>query len=443
MMYVRTSDLDAGTCKGGVTNFGCPVKLKASAPVEPLVLRVAAGECLQVTVRNRLPVSPPDLGNFMEFLRMVRRNPNDPNANGGMTSFNNNLVRPTGYASIHTALLAYDVNDSDGAVVGNNPGNVIGAPGTTRTYQWYAGDLTWDATGNLVATPVEFGPAIINSADKIKSPSKGLVGAVIVEPQGSRWNDAGEVATDHQVWPKTRTRTTRASATVVRAGTSSYRDFAAVITKGASFRYKDATAVESLGAEGATLSEDAEDAGQISMNYGSEPMWFRFGLKPNSVFNNAPGGLGAVTNAGDAYSNFLGVNGSGTAFFDDPSTPVFEANRGDEFRIGVLYPGGTQRGSVMTLHGHVWQRAPYGCGPGATAKDVGLCPNGVAVGSTSVGQSLASFYMGAQDQVVPGSHFHLVLPSAGGTGAVPGDYLLRDVGSFGNSGGLWGILRAK
>jgi hypothetical protein len=444
MMFVRTSDLDAGTCRGGATSFACPVKLKANAPVEPVVLRVAAGECLQVTIRNRLPANPPDLGNFFEFLRMVRRNPNDPNANGGMTSFNNNLVRPSGYVGVHTSLLAYDVNDSDGVLVGNNPENTIGGPGTVRTNQWYAGDIARDAAGNLVATPVEFGVAPIGSADKLKSPAKGLVGAVIVEPPGSSWNDAGEVTYNHQVWPKTKTQATRASATVARAGATTYRDFAAVITKGASFRYRDGTAVESLGAEGATLSEDAEDSGQLSMNYGSEPLWFRFGLKPNSLFNNAPGGLGAVANAGDAYSNFLGVNGSATSLFDNPSTPVFEANAGSEFRVGVVYPGGTQRGSVMTLHGHVWQRAPYGCGPGATVKDVGLCDNsGNQVSSSSIGQSLASFYMGAQDQVVPGSHFHLVLPSAGGTGAVPGDYLFRDVAAFGNSGGLWSIVRAK
>jgi hypothetical protein len=441
MMFVRTSDLDAGTCRGGANNLACPVKLKANAPVEPLVLRVAAGECLQVTIRNRLPANPPDLGSFSEYLRIVRRNPNDPNANGGMTSFNANLVRPSGYAGLHAQLLAYDVNDSDGVVVGNNPENIIGAPGTVRTNQWYAGDIIADAAGNLIATPVEFGGTNIGPADKLKQSAKGLVGAIIVEPQGSSWNDAGETTFDHQVAAKPKTRVTRASATVKRADASTYRDFAAVIVKGQAHRYKNATAVENIAAEGGTLPEDSEDSGQMSVNYGSEPMWFRFGLKPNSPFGNTPGGLGEVA-AGDAYSNGLAFTAGGLPqTFGNPSTPVFEATKGDEFRVRLLNPSGIGRGSVMTLHGHVWQRSPYGCGPGLTAKDVGLCPNGTRVGSSSIGQSPISFYMGAQDQVVPSAHFDLVMPSAGGTGAVPGDYLFRDVASFGNLGGVWNLVR--
>ncbi len=445
MMFVRTSDLDAGICKGGATNFACPVTLKANAPVEPLVLRVAAGDCLQVTLRNRLPANPPDLGSFTEYLRVVRRNPADRNANGGMTSFNANLVKPSGYAGLHAQLLAYDVNDSDGVLVGNNPTNSIGPPGSVRTSQWYAGDLAQDAAGNMVATPVELGGTNIGPADKLKQASKGLVGAIIVEPQGASWNDAGERTFDHQVAGKPKTRFTRASATVTRANTSTYRDFAAVIVKGQAHRYRDGTAVENIAAEGGTLPEDSEDSGQMSVNYGSEPMWFRFGLKPNSPLGNTPGGFGAVANAGDAYSNFLGFTPAGGVpqQFGNPSTPVFEAAPGGEFRLRLLNPSGVGRGSVMALHGHGWQRSPYGCGPGLTPKDVGLCPNGVALGSTSIGQSPISFYQGAQDLVTPSSHWDLVLPSAGGTGAVPGDYLFRDTASFGNTGGVWNLVRVR
>ena len=92
----------------------------------------------------------------------------------------------------------------------------------------------------------------------------------------------------------------------------------------------------------------------------------------------------------------------------------------------------------MTLHGHVWQRTPYGCT--VTGEAVGICPAG-DLGSRDIGQSPISFYLGAQEQVTPYAHFDLVLPSAGGTGAIPGDYLFRDVGSFGNLGGLWNIVR--
>lgn len=175
----------------------------------------------------------------------------------------------------------------------------------------------------------------------------------------------------------------------------------------------------------------------MSINYGTEPLWFRFGLMPNVPFGNTPGGLGAVANAGDAYSSFLATRG---VALGEPSTPVFEAKPGEEFRIRLLNPAGVGRGSTMTLHGHGWQRAPYGCGPGATAKDVGLCAAS-QLGPTHIGQSPISFNLGAQDQVIPHAHFDMVLPSAGGSGKVAGDYLLRDVGSFGNLGGIWSLVR--
>ena len=43
IMYVRTSDL------------GADGKLLATAPVEPLVLRALPGDCVTVTLRNKLP----------------------------------------------------------------------------------------------------------------------------------------------------------------------------------------------------------------------------------------------------------------------------------------------------------------------------------------------------------------------------------------------------
>jgi len=49
--------------------------------------------------------------------------------------------------------------------------------------------------------------------------------------------------------------------------------------------------------------------------------------------------------------------------------------------------------------------------------------------------------MGAQDLIAPASHFDLVLPSAGGSNAVPGDYLIHDRAGMGNLSGLWEVLR--
>ena len=51
----------------------CPVMLKAGAPVEPLVLRAAAGECIVVTLRNRLPAIAPDLAGYQHLPGIVTR----------------------------------------------------------------------------------------------------------------------------------------------------------------------------------------------------------------------------------------------------------------------------------------------------------------------------------------------------------------------------------
>lgn len=48
ILYVKTADLQ---------KVGGQTRLKAGVPVEPLVLRAASGECLEVTLRNQLPVT--------------------------------------------------------------------------------------------------------------------------------------------------------------------------------------------------------------------------------------------------------------------------------------------------------------------------------------------------------------------------------------------------
>ena len=70
-----------------------------------------------------------------------------------------------------------------------------------------------------------------------------------------------------------------------------------------------------------------------------------------------------------------------------------------------------------------------------------------AVGSQQIGLNPQGMYLGAQESVTPSAHFTIRLPEAGGADAAaltssgPVDFLYRDQGSFGNTGGLWGILR--
>jgi hypothetical protein len=81
ILYVRKADLDPGTGK-----------LKAGVPVEPLVLRANAGDCISITLENRLPSVMPDLPQTATVMGMVKRDRNDGE---GSTTFSNNLMRPS------------------------------------------------------------------------------------------------------------------------------------------------------------------------------------------------------------------------------------------------------------------------------------------------------------------------------------------------------------
>jgi hypothetical protein len=459
----------------------CPVHLADGVAVEPIVLRANAGECVEVTLRNKVleqavdddgdpvfkcedldkpvfeppgsfalckadgnfataPVTydeMPDLATGNAIVAMVRRDRDDP---AGMTSFQSNLMAPSAHVGLHPALVEYDVTRSDGTNVGQNPAQQTVAPGGQETHQWYAGVIEQNRLtgGNpnqrrleLVATPVEVGGFNLMSADKIEQGQKALLGAGVVYPAGSSWTvDAG----------------TNTAATVTAPG-GTFRDFTTVGQKGASMFYKDSFPVENILGEGAFgVAEDSQDMGQMAINYGTEPLWFRFGVNPTNAGGNAgaAGQLGAQGNAGDAYSN--GLVG------EDPQTAVFTVAAGTPFRQHVLMPFGPGRGSTYDLHGHVWQRDPYVCAGSTDLGLAGKCDmgNGHAgtagtgeVGSQALGDNPIGFGLGGIESWFAGEHYEVVIPSAGGGNKVPGDYLFRDHMGLGNAQGLWGIVRVQ
>jgi hypothetical protein len=476
MLYVQTGDLELkpgvtaltqpgcfnANGKFAATLMGCPasaMKLKDTAPVEPIVLRAAAGDCINVTLRNRIgQANAPDLNGYKHWYRIVPREV----TSSGVTTFNANLVRPSSTVGLHAALVAYDLTNSDGSVVGVNGANktlanplddpATAADDRIERYKWYAGDLSLQpvAAGQykLIATPVEFGGINLMPTDKIEQGQKSLVGALVIEPQGSVWAE-NETVRDRQSTDPNAQRSTRTSVTVTRSNGTKFKDFVSVFQKGLTQRYKDGSPVEDTKVEH-TITEDSQDSGQMAINYGSEPMWFRFDLPPTAPFIGGDpthtGGfaLGDVPDAHTAYSNQRG----GSA---DPVTPVFKVKAGQEFRMHVLNPAGTARPTVFNLHGHDWQRAPYMC-PGSShlgiagnCKPSGFFPTmaGFEVGSRAIGDNPLGNYLGGQDSVLPGSHFDIRVPRAGGKGSVTGDYLFRDQQGNGNLGGLWGIVRVE
>jgi manganese oxidase len=421
ILFVRTNDLDNHN------------RVKPGVPVEPLVIRARAGECIELTLRNRLPSRLPDLPGFSTLPLLVER-------------FNANQVRPSKYVGLHPQLLRYDVRLHNGVNVGLNPDRTV-APGSEITYRWYAGDIV-NKGGQIVGRPIEFGATSLSSSDPIKHSNKGAMGALVIEPVGASW---------------TLDSSSRAAAVVTVGGTS-FREFVLLYQNDVNLRMSrdvadrsswsdwpglgnipsDPTAVNPEGAAkvvGTTYgngggdpsfvnvstgkntgfavpnlaeAEDSSDSGQKGFNYRTEPLWNRMGFAPNAKLEK--------TNDFNFTNSLSNTQVGGL----DPVTPVFKATPGQAVRYRVVMPGGHWRNESFMLHGHIWEEEPY-------------LANSTVIGARPISEWKGVYYgVGAQ------SHFDFLPKNgAGGKFRVQGDYLYRTFNSFGFDGGLWGIFRVK
>lgn len=370
MMFARTSDLVAGTN---------PPQLAAGVPVEPLVLRARAGECVQVTLRNGFGETPKTPTGYSTLPMLVE-------------GFNNNDLRPSPQVGLSPQLLYYDVSRYDGANVGGNASQTVLSKGAPLTYQWYAGDVTISATGTVLATPIEFGATNLLPPDPLMHVATGLFGSLIIEPADATW---------------TEDTATRTAATVTSATAGTFREFVVMMQNDVNLQSgTPAAPVKNLGG-----LDDPEDSGQKAINYRTEPFWKRLQYPPDTVPE--------ITRTFD-YHNIL----SNTQVGGDPKTPIYTVGAGVPVRIRLLQAGGHSRNGVFTVYGHVWDREPY------------------TNNSTRIGPNPLSPWEGAHMGVGPTNHFDLRLRNgAGGAAAATGDFLFRDQTGPGLDGGLWGILR--
>jgi len=369
IMYFRSEDIDA---------YG---KVKAGVPIEPLVVRARAGECINFNLYNRLPSSLPDLPGFNTLANLLFH-------------FNANQVKPSNQVGLHPQLLAYNVANSDGKNVGFNPNQTVGPGGVVR-YRWYAGDVIVNGS-QRIATPIEFGATNLISSDPIKHSNKGAIGSLIVEPQGSTWIEDA---------------TSRAQATVTKTDGSSFREFVVQFQTDINMRFADGSAVPNLAGPGG--AEDPEDSAQKAINYRTEPIWKRMNYAPETPFE--------ITRNFD-FTNVL----TNAQVGGEPQTPIFTAQAGQAVRFRILNANGHMRNNVFNLHGHFWQDEPY------------------TNNSKSIGNNPFSEFKGALYGIGPSSHYEVIpVTGAGGSRRVPGDYLFRTQESFMFDGGLWGIFRVK
>jgi hypothetical protein len=189
LLYVRDDDLTYDPLTGA------PNGLKPGVPVEPLMLRVNAGDCVEVNLTNALPadLGATEMPGYNALPPIVHKDKNAAGLGGlnGITTFNANDITPSSYVGLTPQLLAFDPRTDGGFSTGLSTGKLV-APGDSGKYTWYAGDVTVENTGlqgqrtrfTLDAEPVEFGAVGLMSADRIKGTENGFVGAMVVDRSG-------------------------------------------------------------------------------------------------------------------------------------------------------------------------------------------------------------------------------------------------------------------
>jgi hypothetical protein len=372
VMYVRTEDLDPATGA-----------LKPGVPVEPLVLRANAGDCIVVNLTNGIAANS-----------TVFTQPFTWAAPFNSIPVQNKMSMNVG---LHPQLLSYDGAQSNGINVGwNSQGQKDQAVpyGKTITYQWYAGRIDRGAGGALAYTPVEFGSLNLFPSDPLFQHINGLFGSMIIEPAGATWK-CGEAASLADCDPSGGAPpASRASATVTTASGGKFREFALMISDDIRI---------SPNPDGSTNSG--------AVNYRTEPWKFRY-----------------TGNATNDFSCFMS-NQLIQSPPQDPKTPIFTAAVGDSVRFRLTHPFGTGTSQVFLVNGHSWQRNPYTSDP---------MP---AFGSTGIGNNIFSQQLGSRDNHGSTDHADIVIDKAGGEAGRPGDYLY---GVFVNNQvnqGSWGVFR--
>lgn len=270
-----------------------PKILSGELNPEPLIIRGNVGDCIEITLHNKLP------DKFHN------------EALHGYPAVPVETVFPTSSRiSLHPQLLQYDVTGSDGATVGFNPDQTIG-PGETIVYRWYVDQ-------NLGSCN------LWDMADLRNHRHHGAFGIFIAEPKGSCYLD-----------PKTRKKVKTGSQVIISNPLlGEFREFVLLMHDGV--RLVDKNGVLIVDPEPIFLPreelEDFEDQGSRGFNYRAERFSHR--LKRNSDVSKV-------------FSSKI---------HGDPATPIFLAYPGDPITYRFVFPADRARGHSFTVHGHSWLR---------------------------------------------------------------------------------------
>jgi manganese oxidase len=381
---------------------------------EPLILRMAAGQCTTVSLTNRLLTQD---GSNSKMPDADLNNANVWSFNTlppTIDSLNFNQLKSSSRVSLHPQLVDLKTYNSDGAAVGTNIDTTV-APGQSYAYTWYAGKVKFDKAGKPIPIPIEFGAvALRDMADVIKHSSHGAIGALVIEPVDAKFKRPSDTEKAKQFdnnhcGPDLNSN---ASATICDKNFKPlFREFVVL--------YQDDLSLQQDGQPMANLrsADDAEDTGQKAFNYRTEPLWARIGTVPSATPE--------MTNAYDfsnAFSSKVPHAGCSNPPCD-PETPIFSAKAGMEVRFRVVHPAGHPRNHSFTVFGHDWLTNPW-------------TEDSTVMGyNKDNGNRVGSAY-----GIGPMRHVNIMIDKAGGDFSIPGDYLYRTQEGFNLGGGLWGIF---
>lgn len=469
------------TCPQGKPLSSC--KLGKGVAPEPLVLRAAAGDCVKVTLHNAIPASgfcsdnsaqactfgsvagcqdpqtaacvpygfcsndhsqactPANAGTncgpsevCLPLIDLgtgtaqvltpagcaVADYPPQPSNCGAEKSNNPPCCQPSytsQYVGLRPQLVSFDSQTSGGTNAGLDQVQTV-APGGQTTYAWYAGHL--DAAQADPYIPIEFGAANLLPPDVLNHYGFDLFGGLIIEPKGATWSPVPGA-------PRSRTRAL-VRFTDQAGKASSFREFVVFIQ-------------DALFQRGGAID---------AVNFGNEL------LTPGTR-------LCASCDANDnscilAAESFSGSPGSCTAAPFVPATPTFQACAGEEVRFRLLHPGGINTNNAIEIYGHNWSESPYmtrpeHCEAPTTQTNLfasqiignqNLCGAGafkLTPDHSGFWDASLNSWQGAHNGHGPSNHFDILIASAGGPFAVPGDYLYRSYPADHFNLGDWGIFR--
>lgn len=430
--------------------------------IEPLVLRAPSGACITVHLRNHLiasPAGPQPQANAEPMLAEADAAYNFlPMITDGFNLNQFAMSRSVGLSAPRVAQNAVIAGGSNLGLNGtmsasgstghqalHEMGSLVppcraGAQGNDakacrRDLVWSATDLlqSVDAQQQRVITneAVEFGALPLTSfGDAVKHPVHGLIGALVIGPEGSTVND-GRALPDGRPYPG------GVSRRVCAPGNKCHGDHVLVMQDAVSAVRGGFPVPDLKGAE------EPDDYGVKAINYKTEPLWARRGGSPSVDFSERGTNFDYTTvfsskREGQGCEAGMPPNGQGPLACD-PETPVIEADAGDDLRLHFVHSGGHTRQQGLTLSGHgfnpfAWEKnshvfSPYRCDGAAT--------------STLPGQHRGcSLWQGVFNGFGPMMGITLGM-KAGGPDKVAKDYLIRSQASFLLDGGLWGILRVK